>query len=120
METLRQSCIELVESVDKAVRAADQSDPAKASVFEAAVEKAMRELAEVPAIHRLRGRVREAGPSEIMAAMSVMTKLAGDKKGLGLIDGLVETAIQSKKPEVAAQLRHLQGEMIRRSVPSNN
>ena len=120
METLRQSCIELVDSIDKAVRTAEQADPAKATVFDKAVAQTMRELADVPAIHKLRGRVREAGQMEIMAAMSVMANMATEKKGIHLVDALIESAIKSDKPEVAAKLRHIQGSMLRRSQPSKN
>lgn len=114
-ESIRQSCIELVETVDRACRVADQSDESKSTVFDVAVARTMRELAAVPAIHRLRGRVREASPGEVVSAMSFMAQMAADKKGVGLIDALVESATAADKPKVAAKLRHLQAEMIRKS-----
>lgn len=114
-ESIRQSCIELVESIDRACRAADRSDESVASVFDVAVARTMRELAAVPAIHRLRGRVREATPGEIVAAMHVMAQIAADKKGVGLTESLIDSATKADKPEVAAKLRKLQAEMIRKS-----
>ena len=109
MEAMRQSCIRFVEAVDKACRLADaKSGEDRGTLFDSAVERTMSELAAVPAIHRLRGRVREAGPSEVIAAMTALSVLAADKKGVSLVDSLIGSARSSDKPEVAAQLQQLQ------------
>ena len=112
MQVMRQSYIQFVESVVKACRLADaKSGEDRCTLFESAVERTMSELAAVPAIHRLRGRVREAGPSEVIAAMTALSVLAADKKGVSLIDSLISSARSSDKPEVAAQLQQLQSKL---------
>lgn len=114
MEAIRRSCVELVESIDRVVvRAATQGEQADHTEFEKATVLAMRRLAGIPAIHRLRGRVREASDLEVVSAMTMMADFAAEKDGVQIVQALINAAIQAKKPEVAAQLRKLLGRQVR-------
>lgn len=122
MEAIRRSCIELVESVDKVCRmAATRGQPEHHTAFEQVTVQAMQQLAAIPAIHRLRGRVREASDAEILKAMTFMATFATEVDGVNIVRGLEHAALESEQPEVAAKLRKLQAQMVKdRSNPSAN
>ena len=119
MQDIRRTCIELVESIDQVVRR--ERKPEKPTAFDDAVLGAMDKLAAVPAIHRLRGRVREASDAEVLMAMTAMAQMADAADGVQLLNGLIASAIEGGRPEVAARLREIQGNMAkqRREVRSN-
>ena len=114
MEAIRRSCVELVESIDRVVvRAATQGEQEDHGELEKATVLAMRRLAGIPAIHRLRGRVREASDLEVVSAMTTMADFAAEKDGVQIVQALIRAAIEAKKPEVAAQLRKLLGRRVK-------
>ncbi len=121
MEAVRRSCIEFVESVDKVIlRAANQGESADHTEFDKAVVRAMQRLASVPAIHRLRGRVREASDLEVVAAMTVMAEFAKEGDGVLVVRALIHAATESGKPDVAAKLRALQSKMVKQGQQARN
>ena len=113
MQAVRQTCIELVESVDTVIRRSEEASVNDPTSFDEAVVSAMKKMASVPVIHRLRGRVREARDVEILAAMTFMSELADRESGNDIIMALIAASIEAGKPEIAQKLRQVQGQMMR-------
>lgn len=116
MQAVRQSCIELVESVDEVIRrSADSERLDGPNVFDDAVLGVMKKIAALPAIHRLRGRVREASDTEIIAAMTFMMDIADRDSGEEIIRALIAASVEAGKPDVAQRLRQVHGQMLAQS-----
>jgi len=122
MQAVRQTCIELVEAVDTVIlRSSEAKNLDGDNIFDEAVIKVMRKIAAIPAIHRLRGRVREASNTEVIAAMTYMMEITDDSGSEEMIRALIAASIEAGKPQVAQRLRAIHAQMLaeRRKASEN-
>ena len=113
---LRLGVVHLIEMLDKVLRAHSKvvDEDATMRRFHASVAKSLREVAELPKVRPLLGRVREASPEEIMAAAIQLNQIAQQQRGRDIVASLSKAAADAGKVDVADVLNMRAQEMEHR------
>jgi len=107
---MREGIIEFVDMLDKLLRLAPNAmlPDETARAFVDAVVEAVAELAAIPAIRRLMGRVREASPDEIKAAAQALIDVSGQDKGFEVVEKMSTAAADANRTKLASTLSEMQ------------